>query len=61
MINIFNSDNSKIAKIKSQHHQIITTLIMKLKPMIKIPIVANCTFFTVVLARSIPSLKSILS
>ena len=51
MINFFNSGNRNIAKIKSQHHQVITTItseIMKLKPTIKIPIVTNDTFFTVI-------------
>ena len=54
MINFFNSGNRNIAKIKSQHHQVITTItseIMKLKPMI--PVVTNDTFFTVITFRKI--------
>ena len=38
--NNFNSDNSNIVYIKTQHHQIVTTIpnrIVKFKPMIKKP------------------------
>ena len=37
IINTFNSDNSNIAKIKTQHSQIMTTItnrILKFEPMI---------------------------
>ena len=52
VISIFNSDKSKIDKIKTQHPQIMTTFtsrILKFKPMIKKPVVANHTFFTVII------------
>ena len=35
LINTFNSDNNSIAKIKTQHRQIVK------------PMTTNCTFFTV--------------
>ena len=47
IINHFNSDNSYIIKIKTEHCQIMTTItniILKFKPMTKKPIVANHTF-----------------
>ena len=50
IINTFNSDNNIMAKIKTQHCQLMTTIanrILKFKPMIKIVIVTNYTFFTV--------------
>ena len=63
--NIFNSDNTNITKIKTQHHQIMTTItdkILKLKPMIKKAIVKNHINSLLLLfsAISIPSFKSIL-
>ena len=45
IINTFNTDNSNIANIKNN---IITKRFLKLKLTIKIPIVANYTFFTVI-------------
>ena len=60
-VNTLNSDNSNIAKIKTQHRQIMATItngILKFEPMIKIPIVANYTFLLLLpLATSIPSLN----
>ena len=49
--NTFNSYNSNMANINTQNCQIMTTIkngISKFKPMIKIAIVANHTFFTVI-------------
>ena len=49
--NTFNSDNSNIAKIKTQHRQIMTTVtngLLKFKFMIKRPVMANYTFFFVI-------------
>ena len=51
IVNTFNNDNSNIANIKTQRQQIMTTItekFLKFKLMIKIPIVANYTFFTVI-------------
>ena len=51
IINTFNSDNSNIANIKTKHRQIMTTItnrILKFKPMIKKPIVADDIFFTII-------------
>ena len=45
IINTFNTDNSNIANIKNN---IITKRFLKFKLTIKIPIVANYTFFTVI-------------
>ena len=62
-INIFNSDNSNIAYIKTQNRQIMATIayrILKFETMSKKPIVTNYAFFTIFLAVSIPSLMSIL-
>ena len=64
-INItLNSDNSNIAKTRTQHRQIMATItngVFKFYPIIKISIVANHLIFTVItLVRSILSLKSIL-
>ena len=58
IINIFNSDNSNISKIKTQHHQIMTTItdrILKFKPMIKTSVVANYTSFTAITFSNISS------
>ena len=49
-INTFNNDNRNIAKIKTQHCQIMTNItnkILKFEPMIKEPTVTNYTFFIV--------------
>ena len=51
IINTFNSDNSNIASIKTQHQQILTTItngFVKFEPMIKMSIVIDNTFFTVI-------------
>ena len=51
IINAFNSDNSIIANIKAQHYQVMATItnrMLKFKPMIKKPIMADNTFFTVI-------------
>ena len=58
IINIFNSENSNIAYIKTQHCQIMTAIvyiILKLKSMIKKPIKANHAFFAVVTFSKITS------
>ena len=50
-MNTFNSDNSNIANIKIQHQEIMTTItnrILKIKPVIKISIVTNHTFFAII-------------
>ena len=50
IINTFNSANSNVTNIKTQHCSIMGTItkgILKFEPMIKIPIVANYAFFTV--------------
>ena len=51
IINTFNSDNRNIAYIKIQHCQImaiVTNRILKFKPMIKKPVVADNILFTVI-------------
>ena len=51
-IKLLNRDNSNIANIKTQNHQIMTTdtdRIFKLKAMIKNPVVVNYIFFTVII------------
>ena len=51
IVNTFNNDNSNIANIETQRQQIITTItekFLKFRLMIKIPIVANYTFLTVI-------------
>ena len=64
IIDIFKSGNSSIANIKTQDYQImtiITNIILKFEPMIKIPLVTNhVDFLVVTLTGSIPSLISIL-
>ena len=58
LINILDSDNSNIAYIKTQHFQSMTTIayiILKFESMIKKPITANHTFFTVVTFSSFTS------
>ena len=50
IINIFNSDNSNIAYIKTQNCQIFITIayrILKFEPMIKTPILANYEFYVI--------------
>ena len=52
IINTFNSDNSNIANINTQRRQSMTTItnkISKFTPIIKKPLVAGNTFFTVIL------------
>ena len=65
IINTFYRDNSNITKIKTQHRQIMASIInriVKFKPMIKRAIVTNYTFYTAyILLRLISSPKSILS
>ena len=64
IINPFNSDNSCIANIKTQHLQIMTTItdrILKFVLMIKKPIVTNLhSLLLLLLAGSVPLLISIL-
>ena len=51
IINIFNCDNSNITRSKTLHLPVMTTItdiILKLKSMVKNPIVNNHTFFTVI-------------
>ena len=51
IINTFNSDNSSIAKIKTQYHQIMTAItngILKFEPMIAKQLVTDSTFVTVI-------------
>ena len=47
IISTFNSDNSNIAKIKTQIMTTITKGILEFKPMTETPIQTNYTFFTV--------------
>ena len=57
-INMFNGDNTNIAYTNAQHFQTLAYMVLKIKK----PIVANHTVFPVfLLARSIPSLISILA
>ena len=61
IINTFNSDNSNIANVKTEHHQIITTItnmILKSKPMIKEPIMAGNKLFAVITFSRINSFNS---
>ena len=58
IINIFNSNNSNTAYIKTQHCQIRTTIayrILKIESMIKKPIMANHVFFAAVTFSKINS------
>ena len=58
IINTFNSDNDNIANIKTQHHQIMTTIanrILKFKIMINKPTVTDNTLFTVITFSKIRS------
>ena len=51
IINTYNSDNSNIANIKTQHQQIrstITNRFLKFELMIKILIMVDDAFFTVI-------------
>ena len=60
--NTYNVDNGIIANIKKKRRQImrnITYRILKFKPMIKKQIVANYTFFTVIVFSDINSLECI--
>ena len=67
IINTFKSDNRNIAYIKTQHRQIMTTITnrnLKLKSMIKKPVLVDNTLFTVItfiFTKIYYSLKSILS
>ena len=59
IIDIFNIENSNIAKIKTQYCQIVTTItniVLKFKPVMKIPVVTNYIFFTVITFSNINSL-----
>ena len=64
IINTFNSEKSNVTDIKPQYRQFMTTIkkrILKFKPMIKMPITADNTFFTVIsFTGSISLLKSFL-
>ena len=58
IINTFISDNSNITSIKTQHQQIlaaITNGFVKFEPMIKMSIVIDNTFFTVIHFSNISS------
>ena len=58
IINSFNCDNINIARIKMQHHQIMTIITnrnSKLKPMVKTSTKANYTLFTVITFTNINS------
>ena len=63
-MNTFNSDNSNIANIKTQHQEIMTTItnrILKIKPVIKISIVTIIhSLLLLLLATSVLSLNLIL-
>ena len=64
MIKIFNSDNSDIGYIKTQHCQImtaITCIILKFESMTKKPIMENPTLFTFVAFGKINSFAYISS
>ena len=65
IINVLNSDKSNITYPKTQHCQNMATIayiILKFESMIKKTIMANPTFLLLLLlARSIPSLMSVLS
>ena len=58
IINIFNSENTIIASIKTKHCQIKATIayrILKFEPMIKKLIVTNHAFFTFITFSNISS------
>ena len=58
IMNSFNCDNINIARIKMQHHQIMTIITnrnLKLKPMVKTSTKANYTLFTVITFTNINS------
>ena len=58
IMNSFNCDNTNIARIKMQHHQIMTIITnrnSKLKPMVKTSTKANYTLFTVITFTNINS------
>ena len=58
IMNSFNCDNINIARIKMQHHQIMTIITnrnSKLKPMVKTSTKANYTLFTVITFTNINS------
>ena len=62
IVNTFNSYNSNISKTKAQYQQIMTTItngILKFEPMIKIPMMTNHTFFTVITFSYINSFTEI--
>ena len=59
IINTYNSDNSNIANIKTQHQQIrstITNRFLKFELMIKILIMVDDAFFTVIAFSNFNSL-----
>ena len=58
VVNTFISDNNNITDTETQLRQIMATTaygILKFEPMIKKTIVANYTFFTVIIFRNINS------
>ena len=58
IINTINSNNSNIAKIKTQHHEIMPTVangILKFEPIIKKPIVTSYKFLNVITFSNIIS------
>ena len=58
IINAFNSDNIIITNIKTQLHQTmkgITNGILKFRPVFKIPVATNYTFFTIITFHKINS------
>ena len=58
IINTFNSDNNNITNIKRQHHQIMTSITnrnLKFKTMIRNPVVADNTLFTIITFSNIKS------
>ena len=64
LTSIFNSDDSNISDIKTQHYQIMATItyrILKLEPMTEKPTMANYTFFTVATFSNINSFTYIIS
>ena len=61
IMNMFNTDNSNITYIKTQHRLIMTTIgyrILKFEPMVKKPVVTNYIYFLMLLfsVGSIPSI-----
>ena len=64
LTNTFNSDDSNISDIKTQHCQVMATItyrISKLEPMTEKPTIANYTFFTAATFSNINSFTYIIS